>query len=546
MPGSDERQAPSATGKLATTPLASALIYARNRRLTGALELRAPALSDAHATLAFWRGRISRVDIHPPGPYFATIVHERGWIDTATLDATLLEVAKTKRLHGDILVSRGAITEQQRNQALHEQTCRKVQQALAYPPESAFAFFESRPSTDEPPFLVDPLAPVWRAFRDGAPPRGVPDVVAKYAHVPMRMVNEGVCDGAGFSPEERALATALAASPMSLAQLKASTTLAPARVDLVFYLLLVAKCLEPRRPSSGSLPATSATRQPSAPHSAPSSGEVATARPSFSFRVPSTSAMAAARPVGTAPAPASPEALGGAGIAARAAGLAQEDYFEALGVPEGASAEAVRAAFFRLAKLWQPDRLPPWLVSHSAEVAAILTHMTRAQQTLTNEAARRGWLAAREAARIGKGGAAHRLSRAEGLEALDKLLAKEDLSGVARDVSKLADAFPGDAEIVAIVAWVKALGGEADEGVLVASVAALDKAIRQDCDCSRAYYYRGVLHKRLANAQGAYRDFTRALQLDPNRVEAAREVRVYEMRARKGSGEHGLKIGRKK
>jgi hypothetical protein len=48
------------------------------------------------------------------------------------------------------------------------------------------------------------------------------------------------------------------------------------------------------------------------------------------------------------------------------------------------------------------------------------------------------------------------------------------------------------------------------------------------------------LQKKLNNVFAAFRDFARAVQLDPGFTDAEREVRLFAMRAKKGSGEHKL------
>src|SRR4051812_45659152 len=120
--------APSAVGTLADTPLAHALVYARNRRLSGRLEIKAD--DERRAVISLWCGRITSVDTVPlgmcPGGFFGAVVYELGFIDSATLDATLLEIAKTKRLHGEVLLERKAITSAQREEALVEQVHRKI------------------------------------------------------------------------------------------------------------------------------------------------------------------------------------------------------------------------------------------------------------------------------------------------------------------------------------------------------------------------------------------------------------------------------------
>ena len=106
------------------------------------------------------------------------------------------------------------------------------------------------------------------------------------------------------------------------------------------------------------------------------------------------------------------------------------------------------------------------------------------------------------------------------------------------EARQLAKADPTDSDAQAIAAWAATMAGEAALDVLRAAVPLLDKAINGDSSCERAVYYRGMLHKRLGNSVASYRDFTRVVQLNPKHVDAQREVRISEMRARKGSGEH--------
>ena len=88
--------------------------------------------------------------------------------------------------------------------------------------------------------------------------------------------------------------------------------------------------------------------------------------------------------------------------------------------------------------------------------------------------------------------------------------------------------------------WSAALGGEADDDVVRISLSALDRAVNVDRTCERALFYRGCLAKKLGKHEAAFRDFTRVVHLNPRHMEATREVRLFEMRARRGSGEHTL------
>jgi Tfp pilus assembly protein PilF len=80
----------------------------------------------------------------------------------------------------------------------------------------------------------------------------------------------------------------------------------------------------------------------------------------------------------------------------------------------------------------------------------------------------------------------------------------------------------------------------------------MERAVNLDRTSEQAVYHRGLVHKRLGNVPAAFRDFARAVQLNPKHADAEREVRIFAMRARKvGSGEHAFaaslrdKLGKK-
>src|SRR4051794_13612092 len=180
---SNPRPAPAAVGTLASRPLVHLLVYARNRRLTGSLEL--TDVEGRTGIIELWRGRIRGARTSPPVAFFGTVAYELGLIDTPTLDATLLEISKSKRLHGEVLVERGAITEAQRDDILAEQACRKIHHLFSFPPESTFAFYDERPSAEDPPLMLDPIKPTWRGLRDNAPSDSIREVIDRYAMTPL-------------------------------------------------------------------------------------------------------------------------------------------------------------------------------------------------------------------------------------------------------------------------------------------------------------------------------------------------------------------------
>jgi curved DNA-binding protein CbpA len=542
---------PTATGTFAATPLAHVLVYTRNKRLTGRIVIEAP--DGRGGTIEAWRGRITSVSTKPPMHYFGAVVYELGFIDAETLDTTLLVIAKEKRLHGEVLIERGKITAAQRNEALLEQASRKVHYFFGLAEETKFSFYDTRADTKEPPMLLEPLAPAWRGIRDYPPDKSVKEVLAKYpATSALRVVNEEPLARIGFGPEDRALVDELVRRPLTVAELRALGKVPSPRVDLIAFLLIVGKCVELLTPSQRAMaavkPPPESGRLPPPPISEPrisappgyQSGEFHTKPPSFrvpsvpKMKVPTPSPSSARMPAAAIATPIGPSDLGPTGIAARAARLGSETLYEALGVDEKASVEAIRASYFALARVWHPDRLPTDLAPLRTEVESIFAHIAEAHRTLTDFEARQKYDSSKRKPQTKE------RSHAEVLRDIDQAMAKREWALAESEARALHDADADDADAAAVMAWASAAGGDAKKELIEASVAKLDKIVNLDRFCDRAFFYRGSLQKRLGNTAAAIRDFGRALQINPKNIDAQREVRLAEMRARKGSGEHAL------
>lgn len=571
---------PSAVGSLADTPLAHGLVYARNRRLTGRLELSAPPLApgepERRAVISLVHGRIIAVDTTPvglcPGGFFGAIVYELGFIDGTMLDVSLLEIAKTKRLHGEVLLDRKAITVAQRDEGLVEQIHRKVHHLFTFPDSATYAFYDVKPEKTAT-VAVDPVGPVWRGIREYPPSRFVAETIRRVGDNALRATSGG---GAQLPPTEMHLLQTLAQQPMTLAEMKVmSSELPAARVELLVYLLVIAKCVEAAsgartHPSTGALP----TSMPSGPMQristsipvvsplpprvgSPLPGMAASRSPFpaapgptriSSTKIPAqrpAGAAASKPPPGTLAALRTPAELGFDGIVARADGIADESLFSILGVAEGASEEAVRAAYMRLAKTWHPDRLVADFDPVRAEVATIFSHMTKAHQTLTDPEARRAYLAEHSAKHASR-------PREAVMREINHAMTNRHFDFAAARCQELIDIDHDDAEALAIQAWASVRGGEASEDELRSALAKVERAVNTDRTNDGAVYHRGLIHKRLGNGPVAIRDFARALQLNPKNLFAEREIRIFAMRVKKGSGEHKLiapileKLGDKK
>jgi hypothetical protein len=585
--GSSARPTPSAEGNLAARPLSHLLVYARTKRLSGKLVLQ--TADGRGGAIALWRGQIAAARTTPPMAYFGAVAAEMRFVDAPTAEATQREAAQQRRLHGELLIERGKLSGAQRDAVLLEQTCRKVHQLFKLPAETIFAFYEERPRDVEPPVTVDPIAPVWRGIRDGSASDNLRETLAPFLGGVFRVVNEAPFARAGFSPDEKAVAEALANKPMSIAQLvRTFPSVRPEGIDRLIYLLLLTKSAEPASAAAaGATAAKSSIRQtagsmdadaiaealkgslrpvktpsspppvvmtrnsvapayPSGPMAVPKvqssiparriSGSVGQVSPPQNTRVPTSSATntaaatTSARPAAEIKPAVGPADLGAEAITLRAQTVEDEDPFVTLGLPNDAPPDAVRAAYFRLVKLWHPDRLSADLAPVRVDVGKIFTQMTSAHQLLSDPQARSAFVTARA-----ERAALLKRPRKDVIRLIDTALSKKDWSFAGDEARKLVEGDREDAEALALLAWIGSLAAEGPEAAVRSALPILDKAVARDAQCARAHFYRGMINKRLGNITNAYKDFSRTLQLDPKHVDATREVRIYEMRMKKKS-----------
>jgi tetratricopeptide (TPR) repeat protein len=226
-------------------------------------------------------------------------------------------------------------------------------------------------------------------------------------------------------------------------------------------------------------------------------------------------------------------------ILERAASIDKEDYFVMLDLDRDATIDEVREKFFALAKVWHPDRVPPTLADVREACGRVFARMSEAHQTLTDAERRERYM------RLLKDGGATPeaqatitavVEAATNFQKAEICLKRNDLVQAESLVRKAVEADPQQPEYLALAAWLEALKPESQSFDATAlAIQRLDKAIQLSSKCERAYFYRGQLHKRNGDIARAVRDFRKAADLNPRNIDAAREVRLHEMRLQRGS-----------
>jgi tetratricopeptide (TPR) repeat protein len=221
-------------------------------------------------------------------------------------------------------------------------------------------------------------------------------------------------------------------------------------------------------------------------------------------------------------------------ILERAAAISAQDYFQMLGLERDATPEAVQKAFFGLAKVWHPDRLPPALVDVKDACSKVFTHLTEAHATLLDPERRTEYMTL-----LKDGGATPDdqakiqaiLEAATEFQKAEIFLKRND-TAQAHELAKKAYALdPEQADYLAMVTWLDAQKPEwVGREKTLEKIAVLDRCIKMNVNSERAYFWRGMLYKRIDETSKAMKDFKKAADLNPRNLDAMREVRLHNIR----------------
>jgi curved DNA-binding protein CbpA len=498
---------PVATGTLAKTPLPHLLIYLDQKQLSGTLAIWPDVAGDGERQ----QDRILLLKGRP-------------------VAGRLMEPAKTLR--------EGLLK-------------------LFYRGEAPYAFYETNLLGSAEERLngrVDPLSLITESLRMTARDEWVDEMVGRVGKLRLRMQPKVDFTRFDLLPEERGLIDLLLAEPSSVEQLLRGSGLPPGRARRLVYLLLISKSVAPYEepvaavasrpppPPSASAEAAPASIRPPASQTVPPAASGKSVGPPRHPSEPSTggfSKPAAARLERLADLPSAPTDLSPElterwqKIMSRARLIENQNYFEMLGLDKKAQTAEVKTEFFKLAKDYHPDRLPPELAVLRPALEIIFGYMNEAHKVLSDEEQRLAYV--RTVREGGGTPAAERLMQ----QILDSAIAYErvqvfarkhqydDALEVLQKILSITKDEPDYHAMHASLLMQKFPGNDAPTARIMQS---LDRALELYPDHERAQSCKAQMLKRQGRHAEALRHFRKVVSINPNNLEAAREVRIAHMR----------------
>lgn len=216
----------------------------------------------------------------------------------------------------------------------------------------------------------------------------------------------------------------------------------------------------------------------------------------------------------------------------------RQNYFEMLGTKESADRNEIRQKYVILAKKWHPDRLPPELSELRPWVEEIFHLITVANDTLS-DAKKRG----EYQKTVMQGGGTPESERklnvmveaAINFQKVDVLVKRRRYDEALAICDSAMQVVRKEPDYPAMKAWILLLSRGVDDEEIANEVRdLLRKTFSLNPDHVHGHFVRAHFLKRRGDHDKALKHFRKVAKLDPKNLEAAREVRVGEMRKSKG------------
>ncbi|APR79399.1 Integral membrane protein [Minicystis rosea] len=512
----------TAEGDLGRSPIAHLLVYALDRRLTGALFLTTP--DGAKHVVRLARGIPVKVR---PGDAYALLggmLVEAGAIDQATLDAALA----TAGLLGDVLLLAGRIERDTLEQIAEQQFIRRMVRLFELPKETTYAYFDGHEELSDwggDPACVDALALIWAGLRmHGERSAMMETTLALLGDKPMRLHAAATLSRCGLDEAEAKLAELLASRPVTLAELDALGAAPPEMVRRFAYAALITRQIDL---GAGALPlgASEPARSNATPSVAQASAAVAR------MQLKST-----VHRVGAAAPDAPGDGERGTTVASRTSsrkareGSAKADCAPDSSVtssgprsvepPSSRPEETPATARSSVSSDPSPPASP--LVEAARELGIVAVPADASPTGTLRSETPKDTRAAAPPSPPAPDPFADK-SVAELLAAARERLSARDAKGAVDACEAARKAAPDDADVIALTAWARFQANPASAKALTVE---LDDVLVAHEGHVTARYYRAMLRKRISDQAGCVRDLEKVLELAPSHADAARELAV--------------------
>lgn len=208
--------------------------------------------------------------------------------------------------------------------------------------------------------------------------------------------------------------------------------------------------------------------------------------------------------------------------------MMKQNHFEVLAVTKEAPANAVKIAYFKLAKDHHPDTVPPGAPEALQKLKAdIFARIGEAHRTLSDENLKKDYLLELES-----GGAGEKIDVSKLLQA-EEFFQKGKILIQARKYPEAFKMFddcigltPDDAEVYTWRGYARFFTFPDKKVGLVEAMKDVTNCLKRNPNVVAAHFHQGMMNKILGDVAAAKKHFQATVKLDPKHIDAQRELRM--------------------
>lgn len=209
--------------------------------------------------------------------------------------------------------------------------------------------------------------------------------------------------------------------------------------------------------------------------------------------------------------------------------IGDKDYYEILGVSRDSAVEEIRDSYYHLVKHYHPDVNPNADQETRAKAEEIFTRITTAYETLSQGDKRSQYDSHEELSAL-KSQAKYIYEAEMTFKKGITLLIQRNYTEAEKHLREAVQMNPDEAAYLGAHGWTRFLAAEDKMSVLQEVRSCLENAIKMNDKIPENYYYMGCVYKHTNDLRNAAKYFEKAIEIDPDYIEAKREVRLINTR----------------
>lgn len=209
--------------------------------------------------------------------------------------------------------------------------------------------------------------------------------------------------------------------------------------------------------------------------------------------------------------------------------IGDKDYYEILGVSRDSTVEEIRDSYYQLVKHYHPDVNPNADHETRAKAEEIFTRITTAYETLSQGDKRAQYDSHEELSAL-KSQAKYIYEAEMTFKKGITLLIQRNYTEAEKHLREAVQMNPDEAAYQGAHGWARFLAAEDKMSVLPEVRSCLENAIKMNDKIPENYYYMGCVYKHTNDLRNAAKYFEKAIEIDPDYIEAKREVRLINTR----------------